>query len=117
MHTHLGLWGSSFSLLDGSHHKLDLVLAHHFLQAFCWIDLHTAISFGNLWPLALMQTEHYLLEQHPHVVTWLVMSHSGSRQQHPGVEKLHHATYTSSESNSNVGKSDVEGSYLDKLLK
>lgn len=48
MHAHLGLWGSSFSLLEGSQHKLDLVLAHHILQAFCWIDLHTAITLGKL---------------------------------------------------------------------
>ena len=65
MHTHLGLWGSSFSLLDGSQHKLDLVLAYHILQAFCWVDLHTAITLGNLWPLVLMQGEHSLLGQHP----------------------------------------------------
>ncbi len=64
MHTHLGLWGSSFSLLDGSQHKLDLVLAQHILQAFRWVNLHTAITFGNLWPLALMQGERSLPEQH-----------------------------------------------------
>ncbi len=65
MHAHLGLWGSSFSLLDGSQHKLDLVLAHHILQAFCWVHLHTAITLGKLCPLALMRAQHSLLEQHP----------------------------------------------------